>query len=167
MIDDEGENLGILDTTEALKIARERELDLIEISATANPPVCKIMDFGKFKYEQAKNEREKQKKQKEIEIKGIRIGFTTSKHDLELRAGQAEKFLERGDRVFISMKLRGREKAHVNVALEKFKEILDMISVPIILETPPTKFPQGIQATIIKGKSTVKTNHEKSSPKKN
>ena len=150
MIDDEGKNLGILETPEALRIAAERGLDLIEISPTAHPPICKIMDFGKFKYQREKGEREHGKKQKEVELKGIRIGFTTGKHDLELRAKQAERFLADGDKVRINMKLRGREKAHGALAFQKFNEFLAMIPLEINLESPPRRFPQGIITIITK-----------------
>ena len=93
MIDESGKNLGIMDTAEALRLARERGLDLIEIAPTVRPPVTKIMDFGKLKYEEEKRARKQRTKQKEIEIKSLRIGFTTGKHDLELKAKQAQKFL--------------------------------------------------------------------------
>ncbi len=149
VIGDDGQNLGVLETSEALRIAQEKGLDLIEIAPTVNPPVCKIMDFGKFKYEREKGEREHGKKQKEVELKGIRIGFTTGKHDLELRAKQAQKFLADGDKVRIDMRLHGREKAHGALALKKFNEFLDMIG-EFNLEAPPKRFPQGFIAIITK-----------------
>lgn len=140
----------MIDTGEALRLAQERGLDLIEISATAKPPVCRIMDFGKFKYDREKGEREHGKKQKDVEIKGIRIGFTTGKHDLELRAKQAKKFLEDGDKVRIDMRLSGREKAHFNLALKKFNDFLETIPTEFNLESPPKRFPQGFIAVISK-----------------
>ncbi len=149
-MDENGQNLGILETSEALRIAGERGLDLIEISATAKPPVCKIMDFGKFKYEREKGEREHGKKQKDAEVKGLRIGFTTGKHDLELRARQAEKFLAGGDKVRIDMRLTGREKAHKDLALKKFNEFLELIVTPFTLEAAPKKLPNGFIAVINK-----------------
>lgn len=117
------------------------------------------MDFGKFKYEREKGEREHSKKQKEAEVKAIRIGFATGKHDLELRANQIKKFLERGDKVKIDMRLRGREKALGQVALQKFNEFLKMVPVEFKLESPPKRFPQGFIAII--------TKNEKSGLKKN
>lgn len=140
----------MLETAEALRLAREKGLDLIEIAPTVNPPVCRMMDFGKFKYEREKGEREHGKKQKEVEVKAIRIGFATGKHDLELRASQAKKFLERGDKVKIDLRLRGREKALGGVALQKFNEFLKMIPVEFNLESPPKRFPQGFIAIITK-----------------
>lgn len=108
------------------------------------------MDFGKFKYEREKGEREHGKKQKESEIKAIRIGFATGKHDLELRAKQAQKFLERGDKVRVDLRLRGREKALGQVALQKFNGFLSMIPGEFNLESPPKRFPQGFIAIISK-----------------
>ncbi len=150
VIDDEGKNLGVLETPEALRIAQERGFDLIEISATAKPPVCKIMDFGKFKYEKEKGEREHGKKQKDVELKAVRIGFTTGKHDLEMRAHQIEKFLGEGHKVRIQRKLTGREKAHGPLALQKFNEFLKMITASFALELPPKRLPQGFLAIITK-----------------
>lgn len=149
MIDEDGKNIGTMETPEALRLAQERGLDLIEIAPNVNPPVCRIMDFGKFKYDREKGEREHGKKQKEIEIKGIRIGFTTGKHDLELRAKQAKEFLAEGDKVRIDMRLRGREKAHGQLAFQKFNEFLEMIG-EYTLESPPKRFPQGFIAVITK-----------------
>ena len=150
MIGADGGNLGILETPEALRLAQEQGLDLIEISATATPPVCRIMDFGKFKYEREKGEREHSKKQKESELKGVRIGFTTGTHDLALRAKQIAGFLEDGDKVRIDMRLRGREKAHGDLALQRFKAFLGMISIDIEMDSPPRRFPQGFIAVISK-----------------
>lgn len=139
-----------METSEALRLAQERGLDLIEIAPTVSPPVCRIIDFGKFKYQREKGEREHGKKQKEVGLKGIRIGFTTGKHDLELRAKQAEEFIKEGDKVRIDMKLRGREKAHGQLAFQKFNEFLAMIPMDINVESPPKRFPQGIIAVISK-----------------
>ncbi len=152
MIDETGKNLGVLETAEALRIARERGLDLIEISATARPPVCKIMGFGKFKYDREKGEREHGKKQKEVGIKGVRIGFTTGAHDLKRTAEKVQGFLEKGDKVRVEMRLRGREKAHGDLALKKFKAFLDIIQTEFALEAPPKKFPRGFQTVLVKKK---------------
>lgn len=139
-----------METPEALRLAQEDGLDLIEIVSTTNPPIVRIMDFGKFKYEREKGEREHSKKQRESELKEIKIGFTTGKHDLQMRAEQAKKFLERGDKVKIDMRLRGREKAHGNLALQKFNEFLQIIQFKFKVESPPRRFPQGFSAVIIK-----------------
>ena len=147
VIDESGKNLGVMDTAEALRIAHERGLDLIEISPTARPPVTKIIDFGKFKYEEEKRERKSKSKQKEIELKNIRIGFTTGKHDLELRAKQIKKFLDGGNKVKIDMILRGREKSLRDFARRKFDEFITMIpDSKFEMETKRT--PQGFIAII-------------------
>lgn len=135
---------------EALKIAQERGLDLIEIAPTTHPPVCKIMDFGKFKYQREKGEREHGKKQKEVELKGVRIGFTTGKHDLERYAKKAKVWLEQGDKVRVDMPLRGREKTHGALALQKLNDFLQMIPLEIRLDQPPKRFPQGFITIISK-----------------
>lgn len=139
-----------METSAALDLARERGLDLIEIAPTARPPVAKIMDFGKFKYEREKGEQEHGKKQKEGGIKGIRLGFTTGRHDLALRARQIKKFLEEGNKVRVEMRLRGREKAHRGLALQKFNNFLSQIPAEFTLEMPPKKLPQGFIAIISK-----------------
>lgn len=150
VIDENGKNLGTLEISEAQNLARERGLDLIEIAPTANPPVCKITEFGKFRYEHQKFEREHGKKQKDVEVKGVRIGFTTGRHDLEMRANQIAKFLAGGDKARIDMRLRGREKAHGALALQKFNAFLEMIPAEFTLEAPPKRFPQGFIAVITK-----------------
>jgi len=150
VIDEDGKNLGVLEIAEALKTARERGLDLIEIAPTASPPVCKITEFGKFRYEHQKFEREHGKKQKDVEVKEVRIGFTTGRHDLEMRASQAARFLAAGDKARIDMRLRGREKAHGTLALQKFSAFLGMIPAEFTLEAPPKRFPQGLVAIITK-----------------
>ena len=150
VIGPDGKNMGIMETAAALVLAREQGLDLIEISGTAVPPVCKITEFGKFKYANEKFQREHGKKQHDAEIKGIRIGFTTGRHDLEMRAKQIMKFLEGGDKVRIDMRLRGREKAHGVLALRKFNEFLEMIPIAFKLEAPPKRFPQGFIAVAVK-----------------
>ena len=157
MIDETGKNLGVMETSQAIRLAGERGLDLIEIAPGVNPPVCKIIDFGKFKYERERGEREHSKKQKHTEIKSIRIGFTTSTHDLEVRAAQAEKFLAAGNNVRVQMRLFGREKSHGVLAMEKFNEFLAMIPGEHGLEHPPKRFPQGIIVVITKSKDERQT----------
>lgn len=149
VIDEKGQNLGVLETAEALRMAQERRLDLIEIAPTVRPPVCKIMDSGKFKYEQEKKERGQKTKQKETELKAIRIGFTTGTHDLELKARQAEKFLNDGNRVKVDMVLRGREKSHRDFAAKKMEELLSYIP-NADFDMEPKKTPQGFTAVLKK-----------------
>lgn len=150
VVDETGKNLGTLDTYKAIEIARERDLDLVEIAPTVKPPVCKIIDFGKYKYQQAKKEQQQKAKQKKIEIKGIRIGLSTSSHDLEYKAKQAGEFLTGGNKVRIEIKLRGREKARQDLAKEKLNNFLGLIPTEHKIEEEPKKNPIGLTMTIAK-----------------
>lgn len=144
IIDDQGKNLGIFSLEEALKMAKERNLDLIQITDKADPPVCRIFDYGKFLYQIKKKEREK-RKEKGVEIKGIRLGFNISEHDMEIRANQAKEFLEKGNRIQIEMILRGREKLLTDFAKEKIKKFLEILEskIPIKVEQELKKVPRG------------------------
>ena len=127
-----GEQLGILSTREALERAAEADLDLVKISPTANPPVCKLMDYGKYKYEQIRKEKEAKKKQKTIEIKEIRLSPNIDTNDLNTKINAARKFLTKGDKVKVTLRFRGREMAHMNSSkhiLDEFAEKLSDISV--------------------------------------
>jgi len=134
-IDETGKQLGIISLNEALQIARERNLDLIQVTEKVDPPVCKIMDYGKYLYSLEKKEKEASKKQKGGEIKGIRLSFGISPHDMEIRAHQSEKFLKEGDRIRIEMVLRGREKALSDFAKEKVKQFLEILNQIIPIKT--------------------------------
>ncbi len=122
LIGAEGEQLGIMSAADALKIAEERELDLVKIAPGSNPPVCKIMDYGKFRFEQTKKEKEAKKNQRVIEIKEIRMspGIDTNDFNTKLKNGQ--KFLADGDRVKVSVRFRGREMAHTEIGAELLKD---------------------------------------------
>lgn len=148
VIDQEGKNLGILQLEEALQKAREVGLDLIEISPTANPPVAKITERGKYFYEQEKRGRQARKKRKEVEIKSIRIGIGTGAHDLELKAKQADKFLKEGNKIKIDLALRGREKYLKKEFLEeRIKRLLSLIPAQF-LEEPIQRAPKGLNIII-------------------
>jgi len=148
VIDQEGQNLGVLPTEEALRRAREAGLDLIEISPTANPPVAKIMDRGKYFYEQEKKRRQAAKKQRDVEIKSVRIGIGTSLHDLEIRAKQADEFLREGDKIKVDLFLRGREKYLDKKFLEgRIERFLAIIPSQFGKE-PVKKGPRGLSLTI-------------------
>ena len=125
LIGDEGEQLGIMSAEEALKIATERELDLVKIAPGSNPPVCKIMDYGKFRFEQTKKEKEAKKNQRVIEIKEIRMspGIDTNDFNTKLKNGQ--KFLTDGDRVKVSVRFRGREMAHTDIGAQLLKDFAE------------------------------------------
>ncbi|MDD5566800.1 MAG: translation initiation factor IF-3 [Patescibacteria group bacterium] len=135
LIDENQVQLGVVNTHEALRIAQERGLDLVEVSPLANPPVCKIIDFGAYKYRQEKAERKSKAKQKKIELKGIRLTFKIGTHDFEHRVGLAIKFLEAGDKVRLEMILRGREMQLQTRAREKIKEFISRLG-PVKVEQP-------------------------------
>lgn len=148
MIDETGKGLGEISTEEALRIARERELDLVEVSPKATPPVCRIMDYGKFQYQQSKQDRLAKAKQKKVEIKGIRIGIRTDEHDLDFKKNQADKFLRKGNKVKIEIILRGREKAHQNLARETLIQFIKRIQTPYRIEEEIKRFPEGFNIII-------------------
>ncbi len=128
----EGEQLGIMSSKEAMALAEEAGMDLIKIAPTAKPPVCKIADYGKYRYEQLRKEKEAKKKQKVIEIKEIRLSPNIDTNDLNTKVNAARKFLSKGDKVKISLRFRGREMAHMNSSkhiLDDFAESLADIAV--------------------------------------
>lgn len=150
MIDEKGQQLGVMPTWQAQNLARERGLDLIEVASKTVPPVCKISDYGKFLYQKEKQSRGS--KPHRVEVKGIRLSFNIAKHDLEMKAKQAQKFLEKGDRVRIGVVLRGREKAFGHLAKEKLEEFKTYFETPIIIDQPITKDPRGFYMMVSKGK---------------
>lgn len=132
LVDDEGKMLGKMSSAEALKLAEEKNLDLVMVSPGANPPVCKIMNYGKYKFEMAKKEKEAKKKQKVAEVKEIRVTPNIDSHDFEFKAKNACKFLQDGDKVKITVRFRGRELANTELGkkvLEQFIEKLEEVSV--------------------------------------
>ncbi len=138
VIDEQGENLGIFLLEEALKLAQEKNLDLILVAPQANPPVCKIADYGKYLYQLKKKERQK-KKHKGGEVKVIRLGFQISDHDLEFRANQAKEFLKEGFRVKIELPLRGRENKFKDLAKEKIKKFIQLLAQEFNLKAEEIK----------------------------
>ena len=131
VISEDGQQLGIMSSQEALRLAEDQELDLILIAPTAKPPVCRIMDYGRYRYEQAKKERDAKKKQKIVEVKEIRLSPNIDTNDLNTKSNNARKFLEKGNRVKVTLRFRGREMAHVNVTkgvLDEFAATLADIS---------------------------------------
>jgi translation initiation factor IF-3 len=153
VVDDTGGNLGVMETIKAIQIAKEKGLDLIEVSAKAQPPVCRIMNYGKYQYAEEKKERKQKAKQKRVELKEIRIGFTTSVHDSKIRAKQIDEFLKENHKVKIELKLKGREKAHKDLAKEKLNNFLSMISVEFKQEEEIKNNPYGIVTIICLGKA--------------
>ena len=121
VIGEDGEQLGIMSPRDAMKLAEEAGVDLVKIAPTAKPPVCKIVDYGKFKYEQTRKEKEAKKKQKVIDVKEIRLSPNIDTNDLNTKVNAARKFLSKGDKVKVTLRFRGREMAHV----QQSKHILD------------------------------------------
>ena len=116
VVDSDGKQLGVLDRLKALEIASQRELDLVLVSEKANPPVCRIMDYGKYKFEQEKKAKEARKKSHQTEVKEVKMRYKIDKHDYDVRIGQATKFLKAGDKVKCTVIFRGREIQHSNLA---------------------------------------------------
>ena len=127
LIGEDGEQLGIMSARDAMKLAREANLDLVKIAPTAKPPVCKIIDYGKYRYEQARKEKEARKKQKTIEVKEVRLSPNIDTNDLNTKVNQARKFVSSGNKVKVAVRFRGRELAHTAVGktiLEDFAQKL-------------------------------------------
>lgn len=133
VIDSDGKQLGVLPRNEALRLAEERSLDLVEVAPNAVPPVAKLMDFGKYQYERAKREREARKSRKEVEIKEVRLRPKTDEHDINFKIRQARSFLESGAKVKVRMRFRGREIYNLDVAKKQFdyfvRELEDVATV--------------------------------------
>jgi translation initiation factor IF-3 len=129
-------------------MARASELDLVEIVPNTRPPVVKIMDFGKYQYQKAKEAQLQKAKQKRTEIKGLRIGLRTDEHDIDVRRKQAEKFLSQGNKVKLEIMLRGREKAHQQLARDTLQEFVKSISVPNKIEQEIKRYPGGFNVII-------------------
>lgn len=149
VIDGEGQPLGVLDTTVAMERAREAGFDLVEVSPKAEPPVCRFIDYGTFRYQKEKEARKQKAQSKEIEVKGIRLSLRIGTHDMDVRKEQAYGFLERGDKLKVEIVLRGREKAHSDVAKEVMMRFIELLKVKyeIRIESPFSN--QGGRLTMI------------------
>ena len=137
LIGENGEQLGIMSAKEAMKLAEEAELDLVKIAPTAKPPVCKIVDYGKFRYEQARKEKEAKKKQKVVEVKEIRLSPNIDVNDLNTKMNAARKFLAKGDKVKITLRFRGREMAHMNASKHILDDFAEQLSDVAVVEKAP------------------------------
>jgi translation initiation factor IF-3 len=153
VLDDELGHLGVMPTAQALEKAREREMDLVVIQPKAEPPIAKIINFGKYKYEQEKEARKQKAKQKTVEVKGIRLSLRIGEHDLQIRKDQAKKFLDEGDKVKVEIILRGREKRFGDLASDVIRQFIAMINaeMPVKVEQPLQR--QGGQLTSVIGKA--------------
>ena len=137
VISEDGEQLGIMSSKDAMKLAREAELDLVKIAPKAQPPVCKIIDYGKYRYELARKEKEAKKKQKTIEVKEVRLSPNIDTHDVQVKVKNAIKFLKDGNKVKVSIRFRGRELSRTDVAIDIMKDFADQVSEYGVVEKQP------------------------------
>lgn len=137
LVDENGEMKGVVSIKEALGMAEEAGLDLVEVSPNAEPPVCKILDYGKYKYEQQKKAAEARKKQKIVDIKEVKIRPGIEKHDYEVKMRNARRFLEAGDKVKVTMRFRGREMAHQDIGYNLLKQMQDELAEISSVELAP------------------------------
>lgn len=159
LIDDKGEQRGVVPIQEALNIAAEAGLDLVEVSPNANPPVCKILDFGKYKYEQEKKLREAKKNQTQIKLKEIRMQPKIEKHDLQFKTKHVIEFLSEGNKVKVTIRFRGRELAHTElgrVVLEKVLALLDENEIGYALDRNPIMEGRFMSMIVSPAKNTKK-----------
>lgn len=147
VIDEKGDMLGVMPTAEAIRLAVERGFDLVEVSPVAQPPVCKIIDYGQLRYEANKKERKQRGKQKKTEVKGIRLSATIGDHDVLVRVKQASKFLEEGNKVQVELLLRGRQKAHPEIGRQVVQDFMNQLLDVATIESPVSQ--QGGKVTAI------------------
>jgi translation initiation factor IF-3 len=137
VIDEEGNQVGIIPTRDALEMARQRGLDLVEVAPNAIPPVCRLMDYGKFRYEQSRRERESRQHQHVVELKEIRLQPKIADHDVETKRRQAVKFLDGGDKVKFTVRFRGREMAHPEIGRQILEQLAEGLRQFATIEQPP------------------------------
>jgi len=137
VIDEDGQVVGVMSSAQALAMAREQNVDLVEVSPMATPPVCRLMDYGRFKYEQAKKENEARKRQKTSELKEIRLSPKTDDHDIEVKVRKVEEFLGEGDKVKVVVRFRGREMAHPELGRRLLEQMMaDVKNIAVVERTP-------------------------------
>ena len=137
LIGENGEQLGIMSARDAMKMAKEAELDLVKIAPAAKPPVCKIIDYGKYRYEQARKEKEAKKKQKTIEVKEVRLSPNIDLNDLNTKVGAARKFIEKGNKVKVTLRFRGREMAHMQSSKHILDDFAEQLKDVASVDKPP------------------------------
>lgn len=137
VIDEDGEQVGVIQTRDALEMARERGLDLVEVAPNAIPPVCRLMDYGRFRYEQSRKERDSRRNQHVVDLKELRIQPKIGGHDLETKGRQAAKFLNAGDKVKFTVRFRGREMAHPEIGRGLLEELSTMLKDESTVEQTP------------------------------
>ena len=136
VIGEEGQQLGIMSSRDAMKLAKDAGLDLVKIAPTAKPPVCKIVDYGKFRYEQARREKEAKKKQKVIEVKELRLSPNIDTNDLNTKVNNAKKFIIKGNKVKVTLRFRGREMAHMQQSKHILDDFAGLLSEVAVIEKP-------------------------------
>lgn len=136
VISEDGEQLGIMSSKDAMKLAREAELDLVKIAPKAQPPVCKIIDYGKYKYELARKEKEAKKKQKTVEVKEVRLSPNIDTNDLNTKMNNAKKFITKGNKVKVTLRFRGREMAHMQQSKHILDDFTEMLADVAVIEKP-------------------------------
>jgi translation initiation factor IF-3 len=154
LIDDEGQQVGVINTYDALMMAEERGLDLVEVAPNADPPVCRLMDYGKFLYEQNKKAREARKNQKIVEVKEVQIRPSTDDHDVEVKSNRAREFLGEGHKVKFNMRFRGRQLAHMDIGVRMLEDIAEQLRDVGTVELRPTT--EGRSITMIIGPQPAK-----------
>lgn len=136
LVSEDGEQLGIMSSREALKMAMDAELDLVKIAPMVKPPVCKIIDYGKFKYEQTQKDKEAKKKQKTVELKEVRLSPNIDTNDLNTKVNNAKKFIAKGNKVKVTLRFRGREMAHIQQSRHVLDDFARMLSDIAVIEKP-------------------------------
>jgi translation initiation factor IF-3 len=164
LIDENSTQVGVITVREALEMAQERGLDLVEVAPTAVPPVCRLMDYGKYRYEQTKKEREARKHQKQQELKELRLRPKTDEHDMQVKATQARKFLQAGDKVKFTIRFRGRELAHPDIGRDMLVRLAEDLRDIASLDQNPMMEGRSISMIMSPGKSSSKPRAEKPVP---
>ena len=136
VIAENGDQLGVMPVKEAMKLAQEAELDLVKIAPKAQPPVCKIIDYGKYRYELARKEKEAKKKQKTVEVKEVRISPNIDTNDLNTKVNNAKKFIAKGNKVKVTLRFRGREMAHIQQSKHILDDFAEMLAEVAVVEKP-------------------------------
>ena len=139
VIDDAGKMIGVMKTSDALQMALDRGVDLVEVSPQAHPPVVKLLDYDKYRYQQEKQAQEAKKKVKKVTVKGIRLSVRIGQHDLDFKAKQANDFIAEGNKVKLDVQMRGREQAHPELAFDLIKKFPTLLTVPHIIESGPSR----------------------------
>jgi len=165
LIDEEGQPMGVVSTRDAVSTAKERGLDLVEVGANAKPPVCKILDFGKFQYEQEKSQGKGKSKSHAGEIKEVQFGVKTDEHDFNTKLKLASKFIEKGYKIRVVVKMIGRENIYSDRAIAQIRRFKDTLSLDF--EQMPSRLGTRFSATLIKGKNKPAQEQEKDQGKEN